>query len=116
MGLVMNQSSMDKYSGSLEYYVADKTLKGTEKTLKGITQRRHHAAVVEALVHGIGDEQIRAAEEIRMLTKSSAKSRAYMAASGVIDPLVSMLIDSADMVAKEASMLALLNLAVGNER
>jgi vacuolar protein 8 len=62
-----------------------------------------------------GEDRIRAAHEIEMLTKSSAKCRASMASAGAIQPLVSMLLDP-DLVAKEASMLALLNLAAGNER
>lgn len=65
--------------------------------------------------HGDVDVRIRAAKEIRRLTKTSAKSRAYLAAAGVIVPLVSML-KSANLEAKEAAVLALLNLAVGNER
>lgn len=65
--------------------------------------------------HGDVDVRIRAAKEIRRLTKTSAKTRAYLAAAGVIVPLVSML-KSANSEAKEAAVLALLNLAVGNER
>lgn len=65
--------------------------------------------------HGDVDVRIRAAKEIRRLTKTSDKSRAYLAAAGVIVPLVSML-KSANLEAKEAAVLALLNLAVGNER
>eukprot|EP01018_Ginkgo_biloba_P021656 Gb_35735 [translate_table: standard] len=71
--------------------------------------------VLWSLLYGVGDVQIKAAEEIRRLTKTSAKSRAYLAAAGVIIPLVSML-KSTNLEAKEAAVLALLNLAVGNER
>ncbi|KAI5055720.1 hypothetical protein GOP47_0029619 [Adiantum capillus-veneris] len=71
--------------------------------------------VLLSLLYGMGDSRIRAAHQIRKLTKSSAKCRAYFAAAGVIIPLVSMLKSSA-MDVKEAALLALLNLAVRNER
>ncbi|MCO5600983.1 hypothetical protein L7F22_055100 [Adiantum nelumboides] len=71
--------------------------------------------VLVSLVYGMGDSRIHAAHQIRKLTKSSAKCRAYFAAAGVIIPLVSMLKSSA-MDVKEAALLALLNLAVRNER
>lgn len=71
--------------------------------------------VVWALVYGCGEAQLRAAYEIRMLTKSSAKRRAYLAAAGSIAPLVSML-SSPSMEAQDASMQALLNLAIRHER
>ncbi|MCO5562387.1 hypothetical protein L7F22_016014 [Adiantum nelumboides] len=71
--------------------------------------------VLVSLLYGMGDSRIHAAHQIRKLTKSSAKCRAYFAAAGVIIPLVSMLKSSA-MEVKEAALLALLNLAVRNER
>lgn len=71
--------------------------------------------ILWALLYGVGDKRLRAAKEIRKLTKTSAKSRAYLAAAGVIIPLVSML-KSSNLEAKEAAMLALLNLAIRNER
>eukprot|EP01018_Ginkgo_biloba_P028165 Gb_35631 [translate_table: standard] len=70
--------------------------------------------IVCSILHGDGDVKIRAAEEIRRMTKTSAKSREYLAAAGVIIPLVSML-KSTNMEAKEAAVLALLNLAVKDE-
>lgn len=71
--------------------------------------------VVWALVYGCGDAKLRAAYEIGMLTKSSAKRRSFLAAAGAIIPLVSML-SSPSVDAQDASMQALLNLAVRNER
>lgn len=71
--------------------------------------------ILWSLLYGMGDSRIQAAHEIRKLTKSSAKCRAYFAAAGVIIPLVSMLKSSSSDV-KEAALLALLNLAVRNER
>lgn len=71
--------------------------------------------VVWALVYGCGDAKLRAAYEIGILTKSSAKRRAFLAAAGAIIPLVSML-SSPSVDAQDASMQALLNLAVRNER
>ncbi|GLJ16600.1 hypothetical protein SUGI_0284580 [Cryptomeria japonica] len=71
--------------------------------------------VLWSLLYGVGETRTRAAREIRRLTKTSSKSRAYLAAGGVIGPLVSML-KSEDAEAQEAALLALLNLAVRNER
>lgn len=86
-----------------------------------VNNRRSKESMQDALwsllygANGDVDVRIRAAKEIRRLTKTSAKSRAYLAAAGVIVPLVSML-KSTNLEAKEAAVLALLNLAVGNER
>ncbi|KAH9306452.1 hypothetical protein KI387_010856 [Taxus chinensis] len=71
--------------------------------------------IVRSVFHGEEDVKIRAAKEIRKMTKTSARSRANLAAKGVILPLVSML-RSSNMEAKEAAVLALLNLAVKNEK
>lgn len=71
--------------------------------------------VVWALVSGCGDAKLSAAYEIGMLTKSSAKRRAFLAAAGAIDPLVSML-SFPCVDAQDASLQALLNLAIRNER
>lgn len=71
--------------------------------------------IIWALLYGVGEARVRAAKEIRRLTKTSAQSRADLASAGVIIPLVSM-IKSSNMEAKEAAMLALINMAVRNER
>lgn len=71
--------------------------------------------IVWAVLHGEEDVKVRAAKEIRNMTKTSARSRAKLAAGGVIVPLVKML-SSPNMEAKEAALLALLNLAVKNEK
>ncbi|XP_059661281.1 U-box domain-containing protein 3 [Cornus florida] len=72
--------------------------------------------VSEKLINGDLDTKIQAAREIRKLVrKSSLKTRSKFAAAGVIQPLVSMLL-SPNLDAREASLLALLNLAVRNER
>ncbi|KAG1366319.1 U-box domain-containing protein 7 [Cocos nucifera] len=57
--------------------------------------------------------RIQAAREIRRLTKTSSKHRRQL--SGAIEPLVSML-QSGDPDSGEAAILALLNLAVRDER
>lgn len=70
------------------------------------------------LLHGDLDFRIEAAREIRkLLQKSPLKSsaRSKLADAGVIPPLVPMLISS-NIDARHASLLALLNLAVRNER
>ncbi|GMI70905.1 hypothetical protein like AT4G12710 [Hibiscus trionum] len=78
----------------------------------------------QALIHELsqklitGDLQakVEAAREIRKLVrKSSVTTRSKFGAAGVIHPLVSML-SSPNLDAREASLLALLNLAVRNER
>lgn len=72
--------------------------------------------VAERLINGDLDAKIQAARDIRKLVrKSSVKTRSKFAAAGVIQPLVSMLL-SPNLDAREASLLALLNLAVRNER
>jgi vacuolar protein 8 len=77
----------------------------------------------EKLNHGDLESQIEAARDIRKLVRksssssssSSMKTRSRLAAAGVIQPLVFMLV-SPSLDAREASLLALLNIAVRNER
>lgn len=65
-------------------------------------------------------EKIEAAREIRKLVRKSSfsgKTRSRFAAAGVIPPLVDMLQPcSYSLLAREAALLALLNLASRNER
>ncbi|XP_039122667.1 U-box domain-containing protein 4-like [Dioscorea cayenensis subsp. rotundata] len=72
---------------------------------------------MEGIMEGIFsedvDRRIGAAKEIRRLTKTSTKHRQQL--SGSIEPLVSML-RCGDPEATEAAILALLNLAVKDER
>ncbi|XP_004303582.1 PREDICTED: U-box domain-containing protein 3 isoform X2 [Fragaria vesca subsp. vesca] len=75
------------------------------------------------LINGDLDAKIEAARDIRNLVRksssssssSSAKTRLKLGASGVIPPLVTMLV-SPNPDARQASLLALLNLAVRNDR
>lgn len=70
----------------------------------------------EKLTTGDLQTKIEAARDIRkVVRKSSVKTRSRFAAAGVIQPLVFMLM-SPNLDAREASLLALLNLAVRNER
>ncbi|KAM7492438.1 hypothetical protein LguiA_035359 [Lonicera macranthoides] len=72
--------------------------------------------VSQKLIIGDLETKIQAAREIRKLVrKSSVKTRSKFAAAGVIQPLVFMLLSS-NLDAREAALLALLNLAVRNER
>ncbi|KAE8654877.1 hypothetical protein F3Y22_tig00117034pilonHSYRG00056 [Hibiscus syriacus] len=66
----------------------------------------------QKLITGDLQAKIEAARDVR---KSSVKTRSKFTAAGVIQPLVSML-SSPNLDAREASLLALLNLAVRNER
>ncbi|XP_022758899.1 U-box domain-containing protein 7-like [Durio zibethinus] len=70
----------------------------------------------EKLITGDLQAKIEPARDIRKIVrKSSVKKRSKFAAAGVIQPLVFMLL-SPNLDAREASLLALLNLAVINER
>ncbi|KMZ69452.1 U-box domain-containing protein [Zostera marina] len=70
--------------------------------------------VVEILREGDEESRLAMAREIRRLTKTSASNRRYL--SDAIDPLVSMLQSGCTFQSNEAVMLALLNLAVKDER
>lgn len=76
-------------------------------------------AIVEELSRKLreGDPlaKVEAAKDIRKLARASAKARSAFAVPSVVDPLVSML-SSTHHLAKESSLLALLNLAVRNQR
>lgn len=77
--------------------------------------------IAEKLINGDLQSQIQSALQIRRIVRSSAssssaaKTRSKFAAAGVIQPLICMLY-AVDIDAREASLLALLNLAVRNER
>ncbi|KAK9691226.1 hypothetical protein RND81_09G184100 [Saponaria officinalis] len=74
--------------------------------------------IAETLINGDLQSQIQAAREIRRIIRSSSSStklRSKFAVAGVIPPLVSLL-SSFDVDAREAAIVALLNLAVRNER
>ncbi|EEF30182.1 Vacuolar protein, putative [Ricinus communis] len=74
--------------------------------------------VSERLKKGDLNTQIQAAKDLRKLVRkssSSTKTRSKFAAAGVIQPLVFMLFSS-NLDARHASLLALLNLAVRNQR
>lgn len=70
----------------------------------------------DKLINGDLETKIEAARDIRkVVKKSSLKTRSEFAAAGVVQPLVLMLV-SPNLDAIESSLLALLNLAVRNER
>ncbi|GMG98762.1 hypothetical protein Nepgr_000602 [Nepenthes gracilis] len=77
--------------------------------------------IAEKLIHGGLLSQVQAARDIRRLVRScsssasAARSRTKFVAAGVIQPLISMLAYS-NLDAREAALIALLNLAVRNER
>lgn len=76
-------------------------------------ERPSEAAALLALVDRVRAGDVDAAREVRRLTRASARHRRKLAAA--VDPLVDML-RSADPDAGEAALLALLNLAVKDER
>ncbi|KAK8694235.1 hypothetical protein V6N13_071790 [Hibiscus sabdariffa] len=103
----------------------EETPPATPTTAAGIDQEEEtwnlqkHALIHELsqkLITGDLQAKIEAARDIRKhVRKSSVKTRSKFGAAGLIHPLVSML-SSPNLDACEASLLALLNLAVRNER
>jgi vacuolar protein 8 len=69
----------------------------------------------EKLTNGNLNSKIEAAREIRRMIRKSSKTRSKLADTGVIQPLIFML-SSSNFDARHSSLLALLNLAVRNER
>ncbi|XP_061339151.1 U-box domain-containing protein 15 [Gastrolobium bilobum] len=93
---------------------------GEEKETTSTWNLGKHSQIVqlsEKLMNGNLNSKIEAAREIRKVVRksSSSKTRSKFAAAGVIQPLVFML-SSSNIDARESSLLALLNLAVRNER
>lgn len=78
--------------------------------------------VARRLNNGDLRSKIEAAREVRRLVRRSSNPnsksavRCHFAAAGVIEPLVSMLHGSFPLAAREAALLALLNLAARNQR
>ncbi|GAU45167.1 hypothetical protein TSUD_245330 [Trifolium subterraneum] len=71
--------------------------------------------ISEKLTNGNLNSKIEAAREIRRMVRKSTKTRSKLADTGVIQPLIFML-SSSNFDARHSSLLALLNLAVRNER
>nr|KYP45336.1 U-box domain-containing protein 3 [Cajanus cajan] len=83
-----------------------------------LAKHTHVIHLSEKLINGNLNAKIEAAREIRRMVRkssSSSKTRSKLAAAGVIEPLVFML-SSSNVDARQSSLLALLNLAVRNER
>jgi hypothetical protein len=76
-------------------------------------ERPSEAAALRALVDRVRAGEVEAAREVRRLTRSSSRHRRKLAAA--VEPLVAMLRSPAPD-AGEAALLALLNLAVRDER
>ncbi|XP_038990315.1 U-box domain-containing protein 4-like [Phoenix dactylifera] len=83
----------------------------------GVERGEAAAAAAQGIMERIRSEdvecRIQAAREIRRLTKTSSKHRRQL--SGAVEPLISMLM-SGDPESGETAILALLNLAVKDER
>ena len=67
------------------------------------------------LSYGDLPARVQAARDIRKLARSSVKARSVFAVDSVVGPLVAML-SSCERDEGESALLALLNLAVRNER
>ncbi|KAK6128223.1 hypothetical protein DH2020_038027 [Rehmannia glutinosa] len=77
--------------------------------------------VARVLNYGDLKAKIEAARDLRRLVRKSSSAnsksavRCRFAVAGVIEPLVLMLQSSFPLAAREAALLALLNLAAGNQ-
>lgn len=80
----------------------------------GAAERPSETAALRALVDRVRGGEVEAAREVRRLTRASARHRRKLA--GAVEPLVAMLRSGAPDGAGEAALLALLNLAVRDER
>jgi hypothetical protein len=76
-------------------------------------ERPSEAAALRALVDRVRAGEVDAAREVRRLTRASARHRRKLAPA--VEPLVAML-RAGNPKAGEAALLALLNLAVKDER
>ncbi|KAK8476151.1 hypothetical protein V6N13_128034 [Hibiscus sabdariffa] len=96
--------------------VASSAVKDQEEEAWNHQKRTLVAELSQKLITGDLQAKIEAARDVRkVVMKSSGKTRSKFAAAGVIPPLVSML-SGPNLDARQASLLALLNLAVRNER
>ncbi|WOL17504.1 hypothetical protein Cni_G26297 [Canna indica] len=88
---------------------------GAEERCRGDLKKQ---ALVEDLARRLssGDAAVRvqAARDVRRFARASVKSRSAFAVASIVHPLIAML-PSPDHDAREAALLALLNLAVRNE-
>ena len=85
-----------------------------DRVLLPSAERPSESAALRALVDRVRAGEVEAAREVRRLTRASARHRRKLAAA--VEPLVAMLRSGAPDDAGEAALLALLNLAVRDER
>jgi hypothetical protein len=80
---------------------------------------KHLEGLVADLTDGSPHVRCQAAEEIRVLAKNNAKARAHIGDGGAIPALVDFLcttINTDDDSAQEVGALALLNVAINDDR
>ncbi|OAE18156.1 hypothetical protein AXG93_406s1240 [Marchantia polymorpha subsp. ruderalis] len=109
----MNSSLNSSMNGRPDDKEAEITEANSEEVTDGLAQ------LVENLKSRSWDIQCQAAEQIRLYTKNSAEARLVIGEGGAIPPLVDLLynaIDLDDLRAQESCALALLNMAVNNDR
>jgi len=104
---------------------AEREVQGRTREVVGLEKwkqkkRTQIMEIAETLINGDLHSQIQAAREIRRIVRfssssSKTKTRSKFAAVGVIQPLIAML-SSISLEAREAALLALLNLGVRNEQ
>lgn len=88
---------------------------GGEEQTRDVKKHAQVQDLARRLAEGDAAVRVQAARDIRKLARASAKARSAFAVAAVVQPLVSML-PSPEPEARESALLALLNLAVRNER
>lgn len=89
------------------------TESSSSRGLDGRVSAAELQSIIDRVRSGAEEQKVQAAMEIRRLTKTSSRNRRHL--SRAVDPLVAMLRSPSDESC-EAAMLALLNLAVKDER
>lgn len=89
--------------------------RGPEEELREAKMQARVEEIASTLANGDAYARIQAAKNIRKIVRRSPKARSAFAVPAIIQPLISML-PSADHRSMESALLALLNIAVRNER
>ncbi|XP_078439194.1 U-box domain-containing protein 45-like [Wolffia australiana] len=101
-------------SNSSPDYAADGPL-SREVAVRDLKRQALLRDLSRQLAYGDLPARVQAAREIRKMARASVKARSAFAVDAVVGPLVGML-PSPEREEREAALLALLNLAVRNER
>ncbi|MQL80912.1 hypothetical protein Taro_013372 [Colocasia esculenta] len=108
-------SSSGSGSGSGSSPDSPKSPLSRDEALRDLKRQALLRELSRQLAHGDRAARVQAARDIRRLARASVKARSAFAVDAVVGPLVVML-PSPEREEREAALLALLNLAVRNER